>query len=203
MSLLASLHFNRWDISRAGSVENQNGTSFSPGYALRYAFHFNLVDNLGLLVGTGAQASFEYKKYGAFVPGPSITLPSVTVGAVYGLTFDTRLAICGEYAALWYPWLKTSGLASSTDANTSASTPAPVEISVIPDTWGAFAQFDYFFSRTRSVTLLAGWRTLMNTCAGSCKGETLIGLMHITNRGPYIQGGITWQPGDELNTSSN
>lgn len=187
VTLLAAVNQNKWNIESAGNLEGQSGDSVAAGYALRYAFHFNLVGNWGLLIGTAAQANFEYKNYGGFVPGPSIIFPSITGGIVRSLSFENRIALCAEYSAIWYPWLKTVGESSR-----------PVEIGVIPDTGAFFVQYDYFYSRTRSLTFISGWRHIENTCLGSCEGDTLLGKMRIQNSGVFFQVGVTWQPGDEL-----
>lgn len=163
------------------------GTSISQGYALRYAFHFNLLNNTGLLLGTASGANFEYAKHGGFEPGPNIIFPSITAGLVQGLSYDTRLAICAEYSASWYRWLKTLG-----------GDKKPAEAPIIPDTATFFIQYDHFYSRTRSVTALAGWSLTQNNCLGDCKADTLVGTMKVKNEALLFQIGVTWQPGDEL-----
>lgn len=190
VSLLAAVQRNRWTVRKAGSVENVSGQSFTPGYFLRYAFHFNLLNNTGMLLGTAAGAYFEAARHKGFVPGPSIWFPSITGGLVQSLSFENRISICAEYSAAWYHQLKTVGVDGQ-----------PASAPVIPDVGAFFMQYDYFYSRTRSFTAILGFSQAKKTCTDdACQPETLMGSMNVKNEGVFFQVGVTWQPGDELNS---
>lgn len=205
LSLLFAFQQTNWKIDKAGEVDGIRSKTYAPGYAFRYAFHSSLYRNFGMLVGTAVQTSYEAREYGGFNPGVGILFPSMAGGFVFAMTPKLRASLFTEYAAVWYPWMRTRVAPQIEQTQTEVT-----KVSLIPDMISVISQWDYFYSNTRAFSWAVGWRNVWNSCvrgfvstsecgeSGVDGNKSLVETIRIQNSGFFVQLGASWQPGDEL-----
>gem|GEM_PF-6412348 len=196
LTLIATGQQALWKVERAGEVRGLSFRSWEPGVLLRYTFHLNLVRKLGLVLGTGTGGWYQNRTHSSFHPGSSFMFPSIIVGLVQNFEADTRVVLAGEYAAIWYPWLRTRGTPDLTDKNNPRET--SIDLGPIPDAFTAFLQLDHFAGRNMAFSAVAGWRVVSSSLFGSPSKTTLIGSSSFRNSGLMAGVGLTWTLGDEL-----
>jgi hypothetical protein len=204
VSLLSSVQQMRWDVLEAGGVKSKTVWSFSPGLVLRYAFHFQFLSRFGGVVGTDLALHHDWAEVGqrtagvcegrGFRPGPSFSLPSMTLGLVQNYRDNRRIMLLGQYTGTMFPLMKTCGELGKGEQLLSA----------IPHSASVLGQWDLFSDTGSAFSVALGYRTLFSHCVGKtsvclfgAEKTSALERLNLTTQGFVLQMGMTWQAGVE------
>jgi hypothetical protein len=204
VSVLSSVQQMRWNVIEAGGVKNRKFWSFSPGLVARYAFHFQFLSKFGGVVGTDVAVNHEWAQVGrhsedgcvasGFRPGPSISLPSLTLGLVQNYREGARIMILGQYTGTMFPWMKSC----------TATGKGEQLLSAIPHSFGVIGHWDVFSDSSRAFSVGIGYRTQFSQCVGKtsvcifgAEKTSALERLNVSSDGLVFQVGMTWQAGAE------
>lgn len=180
VSILAGGQQFQLNWNKIGVDGNNSIGAWAPMIHMRYGFHMNIKSKFGFVFGTGIQILPENRWYHGFYPGTGFVFPSMHVALVQNFLEDSRFLIGTEYAAGWFPKMRQSGNKL-------------VELSSLPDVFGALMGFEKFYSKSMAFGVWLGWQNVWDSCHSGCARN-----FSFNRKGFYILTGTTWQLGDEL-----
>jgi len=189
LTVATGLQQSRWSLNLESLGKPLTTERFNFLGILSYAYHFQLFQWTGLMMGTSVQFILDRTSRDGFEPKFGVALPSILGGIVQNLGNEARLLLVGEFGAAWYPYFKWK----------VAQTQAVYE-GAVPDSLALSAQLELGLQRRNVLALIAGWRLSADSLVGdklAISAESA-GFPATRHEGFYLAVGVTRQVTETL-----